>query len=161
MTRKVVSVWFLVLISGFLFLGGAASSLSSSSREITGGIGFTRNNDQGITVRCWAEFEVKTVSDTSTKGWLKYHDADGLRFRMDVTCVNIVSDHDAIFSGPIVSTSDTSYVGKWLLIKVHDGGSPGSKGDTIGGEFLRYDPGCNNPPAGGPANVESGNLVVH
>jgi hypothetical protein len=161
MTRKVISGCFFVLISGLLFLGGAGTSLSSSSRDVTGGIGFTRDNEQGIMVRCWSEFEVKTASDTSVKGWLKYHDADGLRFRMDVTCVNIISDQDALFSGQIVSASDTSYAGQWLLIRVHDGGTPGSKGDTIGGEFYSYDPGCNYPPPGGPANVESGNLVVH
>jgi hypothetical protein len=158
--RKVVSVCFLVLISGLLFFGGAATSLSSS-REITGGIGFTRADEQGNTVRCWSEFEVKMVSDSSAKGWLKYHDVDGLRFRMAVKCVNKLSDQDAIFSGQIISASDTSYVDQWLLIGVHDGGSPGSNGDTIGGEFFNDDPGCENPPAGEPANVDRGNLVVH
>lgn len=91
----------------------------------------------------------------------EYHDADGLRFRMAVKCVNKLSDQDAIFSGQIISASDTSYVDQWLLIGVHDGGSPGSKGDTIGGEFFSDDPGCENPPAGEPANVDRGNLVVH
>ncbi len=161
MSRNVKSVCFLILVTGLLLLVGVEPSISSSSREVTGGIGFTRENEQGNMVRCWSEFEVKMMSDASVKGWLKYHDAAGLRFRMDVTCVNTVNDQDALFSGSIVSASDSSYVGQWLLIKVHDGGSPGSKGDTIGGEFYSYDPGCNYPPPGGPANVESGNLVVH
>jgi len=159
--RKVVSVCFLLLISGLLFFGGTATSLSASHREITGGIGFTRDNEQGNMVQCWSEFEVRSVSDTTARGWLKYHDADGLRFRMAVKCVSKLSDQDAIFSGQIISASDTSYVDQWLLIGVHDGGSPGSHGDTIGGEFFSDDPGCENPPAGEPANVERGNLVVH
>jgi hypothetical protein len=161
MKHKIAYLCILALLAGLLVLAGTGVLQSASPPKATGGIGFTRNNNQGDQIQCWAEFEAKATSDTSAKGWLKYHDVEGLRFRVDVQCLTVVGDHDAIFSGPIVSASDTTLVGQWLLIAVHDGGTPGSKGDTIWGEFYLDNPGCDSFPPGRPSDVESGNLVVH
>ncbi len=151
---------FLVITSMLIVFAGAGFSLSGTLGNVTGGIGFSRNNEQGVKVRSWAEFEAHAVSDGSAKGWIKYHDADGLKFRVEVQCLTVV-DNRAFFSGPIVSTNDPQFEGKWILVGVYDAGSPGSAGDLIWGEFYDRDPGCVQPPPGNPDPVESGNLVVH
>lgn len=162
MKHKIAYLCILALLAGLLVFAGTGVLQSASPPKATGGIGFTRNNDQGERIRCWAEFEAKATSDTSAKGWLKYHDVEGLRFRVDVRCVTVLSDKDlALFSGPIVFATDTTWMGQWLLLAVRDCGTPGVKGDTIWGEFYRYDPGCSNFPPGEATLVESGNLVVH
>ena len=162
MHRKIAYLCVLALVAGLLVLAGAEVLQSASPPLVTGGIGFTRNNDQGERIRCWAEFEAKAVSDASAKGWLKYHDVEGLRFRVDVQCLTVFPDKDlALLSGPIVFATDATWMGQWLLLAVRDGGTPGAKGDTLWGEFYRYDPGCSNFPPGEATPVESGNLVVH
>lgn len=162
MKHKIAYLCVLCLLAGSLVLAVAGLSLSASAPKATGGIGFMRNEDNGEQVRCWAEFEAQATSDTSAKGWIKYHDANGWRFRVDVKCVTVISDSNlAFFSGPIVSSTDTTFLGKFLLLGVYDGGTPGSKGDLIWGEFYNRDPGCSNSPPGKPTTVESGNLVVH
>jgi hypothetical protein len=160
MKHKIVYLCVLCLLAGLLVLVAAGLSLSTSAPKVTGGIGFMRTNDNGEQVRCWAEFEAQAVSDTLAKGWIKYHDANGWRFRVEVKCLTVLGVR-AFFSGPIVSSTDSLYLNKWLLVGVYDGGSPGSKGDKIWGDFYDRDPGCSYLAPGHPSDVESGNLVVH
>lgn len=162
MDRKISNWCFLSLLVGLLVFSVAGLSFSASPPKATGGIQFTMTDSAGQEVHCWAEFEAIAVSDTSAKGWVKFHDANGWWFRVEVKCLTVLGDSAmAFFSGPIVSSTDSLYLNKWLLVGVYDGGSPGSKGDKIWGDFYDRDPGCSYLAPGHPSDVESGNLVVH
>jgi hypothetical protein len=64
MKHKIAYLCILALLAGLLVLAGTGVLQSASPPKVTGGIGFTRNNDQGDQIRCWAEFEAKATSDT-------------------------------------------------------------------------------------------------
>lgn len=160
MKHKIATMCVTVLVIGLLVLAGATLLQAGPPPKVTGGVGFTRTNDAGEDVACWAEFEARAISDTLAKGWIKYHDADGLQFRVEVQCLTVLGD-SALFSGPIISSTDTMLIGQFLLVGVYDGGTPGSKGDLIWGEFYPRDPGCWQSPPSDPASVDKGNLVVH
>ena len=165
MKHKIASLCLICLLAGLLVFAGVELLLAGSAPKVTGGVGFMMTNGQGEEVRAFAEFEAQAVFDSVNniwgRGWIKYHDADGMRFRVDVQCLRVFGDSKALFSGPVVSASDTMLIGQYLLVGVYDGGTPGSKGDKIWGEFYDQDPGCYHFPPGTPADVESGNLVVH
>lgn len=162
MKNKFAYLCILALLTGLLVLAVANLSLSASPPKATGGVSFV-TTENGVELRHWAEFEAHAAyDDHPAKGWLNYHDANKLKFRMDVQCVTVVDDW-AFFSGPIVSASDTLFLDQWLLVVVHDGGTPGSKGDQIWGEFYDSDPGCQPlyPDPDDMSDVKTGNLVVH
>jgi hypothetical protein len=165
MKHKIASLCLICLLAGLLVFAGVELLLAGSAPKVTGGVGFMMTNGQGEEVRAFAEFEAKAVFDSVNniwgRGWIKYHDAGGMQFRVDVQCLRVFGDSMAFFSGPVVSASDTMLIGQYLLVGVWDGGTPGSKGDKIWGEFYHYDPGCSNFPSGEATPVESGNLVIH
>jgi hypothetical protein len=150
----------LALIAGLLVFVGAGLSQSAPPQKVTGGVSFATTGSGGEKLQRWVEFEAHAGSDNSAKGWVKYHNSNGLRFRADVQCVNIV-DEWAYFSGPIVAASDTILLTRWFLFVVYDGGTPGSRGDKIFYQLHYTDPGCSpfQPPV--MYDVENGNLVVH
>ena len=49
--------------------------------------------------------------------------------------VRVVGD-DAWFAGECTFHTDPTKEGRWNYIKVHDGGTPGSNGDTVWGEWF-------------------------
>ena len=149
-----------VLALGAALLVFAGLSLAEAPHKATGGVSFATTSSGGEELRRWVEFEAHSVSDTSAKGWIKYHNSNGLRFRADVQCLSVV-DEWAYFSGPIVTASDTLLLTRWFLFMVYDGGTPGSKGDKIFYQLLSTDPGCSPflPPV--MHDVDNGNLVVH
>jgi hypothetical protein len=160
MKHKMTYLCILALMAGALVLVGAGLSQSASPGKATGGVSWM-STESGVEVRNWAEFEaIGGTNGHPAKGWVKYHDSNGMSFRVDVQCVNVKDDW-AFFSGPVVSSTDTLMLNQWLKVVVYDGGSPGSKGDKIWGEFYTADPGCLPFYPTDMANVENGNLTVH
>jgi hypothetical protein len=158
--HRIASLCVLCLAAGLLILGGAGLSLSASPPKATGGVSFTIVED-GEEVQRRIEFNAH--EGDPDWGNLNYKDANGDWFRVDIQCVTVLGDSAmAFFSGPIVTASDSTWVGQWLMVAVYDGGNSGKKGDLVWGEMFSYDPGCEpDTSLGGPWAVENGNLVVH
>lgn len=86
-------------------------------------------------------------------------------YRAEVRCVNVISDDTVLFAAELMETNTPSW-GPWVLIKVQDGGTPGSAGDLIWGQFMAGTLaismcGSEGTPSGGEWPVLSANLVVH
>lgn len=160
MKGKIAILCVLALVAGLLVLVG--TGLSASAPKATGGVGFTTSDG----LQRWVEFQVQVVSGDTAKGMLNYHDADGNWYKADLQCLTVVGDF-AFFSGPLVKSRPEEWVGQWVQIAVHDGGTPGSNGDQIWGTFCSGQlPYCWCGPRFYPKPipwfaVESGNLVVH
>ncbi|KPL04227.1 MAG: hypothetical protein AMJ73_04470 [candidate division Zixibacteria bacterium SM1_73] len=162
--HNIGTLCLLGLVVGLLVFAGAGPSLSASPPKATGGVGFTTTDDDGNELKCRVEFNAH--AGDPAKGKLNYRDANGGWFRVDIQCVHVLQDSAfAFFSGPIVSASDSALVGHYLLVAVHDGGTPGKKGDRVWGEMFEDEPECEfDYWPGDPGDdlpVESGNLVVH
>jgi len=98
------------------------------------------------------------------KGEAWNYTPDGGWYRAEVRFAKSTND-GFLFAAELVETNMPGW-GPWVLIKVIDGGTPGTEGDMILGQFLsmsvainKFNNGIN--PAGGPWPVLSGNLVVH
>ena len=160
MKSKIAILCVLALVAGLLVLVG--TGLSASAPKATGGVGFTTPDG----LQRWVEFQVQAVSVDTAKGMLNYHDADGNWYKADLQCLTVVGETFAFFSGPVVKARPEAWVGQWVQVAVHDGGTPGSNGDQIWGTFCDPDQGCWCGPRSYPKPipwfaVESGNLVVH
>jgi len=99
------------------------------------------------------------------KGMLRYWDANGDWYDVDVVLVN-VKDDEAWFAGPVVSASNSSWLSNWLFAKVYDGGEPAAGVDKVWGSFTSMEDaaagvGFTLDPEAGPFTVEEGNLQVH
>jgi hypothetical protein len=162
MKHKTASSCVLALVVGLLLFAGAGLSLAASPPKATGGVTFTTVEDS---VEIQRRIEFNAHEGDPDWGNLNYRDTNGDWFRVDIDCVTVLGDSGlAFFSGPIVSASDSTMVGQWLMVKVYDGGSPGRKGDQVWGGMYSTDPECKPgiyPPLDGPWDVENGNLVVH
>lgn len=117
---------------------------------------------------------MKNGKTRPAKGMLSaYHLTNPNRFyAVDVSCVNVFSETDAVFVGLIVMAGPDwdQWVGDYRLLWVHDGGEPGAFSDTfhtgrvedpvVAMEF------CTNPPAN-PGDtgmdwvVYEGNIQIH
>lgn len=147
----------------FLLIAAVAQVASAASPpKATGGIQFYRIDDDSTQVQAWVEFQAHQLADDGTgKGSASYHDEQGNKLRIDITCVAVWDDY-AMFSGQAVSTNIAEWEGKWFTLWVHDGGSPGTNGDEFGADVYDQDPGCAvgiMPREWSP--VTGGNLVVH
>jgi hypothetical protein len=111
-----------------------------------------------------------TASGTATpafagcrgEGTFRYSDANNASYRANIRYVK-VSGADAWFAGRVTRASNPSWVGNWVFVKVHDGGS---SGDQIWGSFTdqttaKMGVAAMTNPTDGPFAVTSGNLVVH
>jgi hypothetical protein len=150
-----VAALALLLVASVVQAGG-------SPPKATGGIEFYRIDDDGTQVRAWVEFEAHQLAeDGMGKGNARYHDEQGNKLFIDVTCVAVWDDY-ATFSGQAKSTNVAEWEGMWFTIWVHDGGSPGTNGDEFGAEAYEQDPGCvSGTMPGDWSPVIGGNLVVH
>ena len=102
-----------------------------------------------------------------------YHLTKSNRYwAINVTCVNVISETDAVFAGPIVlaGTDWESFVGEYMMNWVHDGGEPGAYIDEY--HTGRIDDAitamnfCENPPddpgeMGKHWTVFEGNIQIH
>jgi hypothetical protein len=152
-----------VALVALLFIASVVPVAGAGSPpKATGGIQFYRIDDSGNQVQAWVEFEAHQLSaDGTAKGQARYHDGQGNKLVIDITCAAIWDDY-ATFSGQATSTTVDEWMGKWFTIWVHDGGSPGTNGDEFGAEAYDADPGCaagTMPRDWSP--VIGGNLVVH
>jgi hypothetical protein len=152
-----VAVFAILVIAAIAQVAGAASP-----PKATGGIQFYRIDDSGNQVQAWVEFEAhQLAADGAAKGRASYHDEQGNKLAIDITCTAIWDDY-ATFSGQATSTNVDEWTGKWFTLWVHDGGSPGTNGDEFGADVYDADPGCaagTMPRDWSP--VTGGNLVVH
>ena len=147
----------LLVIASVVQVAGAASP-----PKATGGIQFYRFDDDGNQVQAWVEFEAHQITaDGAGKGQARYHDEQGNKLAISITCVAVWDDY-AVFTGEATRTSVADWEGKWFALWVHDGGSPGTNGDEFGADVFDQDPGCavgTMPREWSP--VIGGNLVVH
>ena len=106
----------------------------------------------------------QVVSGCEGKGMLRYSDANGDWYKVDVQYVNVDGD-EAYLAGPVTKSTQSSWIGNWLFAKVKDGGEPGSGVDQVWGEFTDEDTailGVRTMTTPGSAyTVTSGNLQVH
>lgn len=93
-------------------------------------------------------------------------------FATEVTCVNVISETDAVFAGPVILAGPDweSWVGEYFLNWVHDDGEPGAYADeyhtsrvTDWSEAMNF---CANPPDDPEEmnrhwTVFEGNIQVH
>lgn len=115
----------------------------------------------------WTTASGAAVQNTECKGDgnFRYSDVNGDWYKVkDVKYVNIEGD-DAWFAGQVTKASQTSWVGNWVFVKVHDGGPPANVGDVISGSFTDENTaklGVANManPADGPFVVTHGNIKV-
>jgi hypothetical protein len=155
MKHKIAALCLFSLLAGLLVLAGTGLSFAGSPPKATGGVGFTAAG-----LERWVEFNAhEGDSGQPAKGKLHYKDANKDWYKADIQCVTVVDDR-AFFSGPLLQTNRPDWEGLWVFIAVHDGGTPGSKGDHIWGSFFTSDPGC-RPDNFNMFPVEKGNLVVH
>lgn len=107
----------------------------------------------------------QVVTGCTGKGVFNYTDTAGNHYVAKIQYVLVsVSGKDAWFAGPV--TGGNIGAGQWLFAKVHDGGTPGRKGDQIWGSFVtqaeaQLGVATMANPGDGPFAVTSGNLVVH
>jgi len=91
---------------------------------------------------------------------------------VDVECVNVISETDAVFAGSIVLSGSrwSQFVGDYMKFWVYDGGEPGAFTDKIYTEKIPDDPDetemamefCENPyHLNKDWNVFEGNIQVH
>lgn len=134
MKRKFAYLCILALLIGVLVIAGVVVSQSASAPKATGGVKWA-SMENGMEIDNWAEFEaIEGSNGYPAKGWVKYHNSNGMKFRVDVRCV-IVEDDWAFFSGPVVSAADTLMLNQWIKVVVYDGGSPGQKVTKYGVSF--------------------------
>lgn len=106
----------------------------------------------------------KVLSGCEGKGMLRYSDANGDWYKVDVQYVNVDGD-EAYLAGPVTKSTQSSWIGNWVFCKVKDGGEPGSDADQVWVDFTDEDTAilgvCTMTDPGGPYTVTSGNLQVH
>lgn len=151
-----------VFVAGVALLLVASISLAASPPKATGGIQFYRNDDSGNQIQAWVEFEAHQLdAEGAARGSARYHDEQGNRLTIDVTCALIWDDY-AVFSGQATKTNVAEWEGKWFTLWAHDVGSPGIKGDEFGAQIFDQEPGCVAGTMPGEwSPVTGGNLVVH
>ena len=102
-----------------------------------------------------------------------YHLTNSNRyFVVDVKCVNVINETDAVFAGPIVLAGPawTQWIGEYFLNWVHDDGEPGAYADGYytsrtpdWNEAMNF---CETPPFGPEEmnkhwTVFEGNIQIH
>ncbi len=156
--KKLAILVTAVLVAALLSLAGAALAASNAAPHATGSIEYYQSG-------YFFDFNAHEEYDRRpAKGEAYNQTPYGGWYRAVVRCVNIDTD-TALFAAELVETNMSSW-GPWVLVKVLDGGTPGTVGDLIWGQFLSEQDAMNNclngvDPTGGPWPVLDGNLVVH
>jgi len=156
---SLIATGVLLLSTATVFAGKPADTPNNgkSHEKATGsieyyqeGYHFEFNAHEGA----WGEAKGKAHNMTS----------GGDYYNADVRCA-VVHGDDAWFAAELITQSVPSW-GPYVLIKVHDGSTPGTETDKMWGQFVSEafaQSWCDEPtdPAGGPWDVLGGNLVVH
>lgn len=116
----------------------------------------------------WTTASGAATLNTKCKGNgnFRYTDVNGDWYKVkDVKYVNIDGDN-TWFAGQVTKASQTAWVGKWLFVKVHDGGPPATVGDQISGSFTdentaKVGVATMASPTDGPFSATGGNLKVY
>ncbi len=135
---------------------GTIASNGTMSGTWTDNFGGTRNGTWTT-----ASGAATAVFGCKGDGEFQYSDANGDSYKAKIKYAK-VSGADAWFAGKVTKASQPSWVGNWVFVKVHDGGS---SGDQVWGSFTDENSakiGVANmtDPADGPFAITSGNLVV-
>jgi len=142
----------------FLVLAMSAIGFAAAADKATGDVGYT------IGIQRYLSFDVhEATAKQPMGGTLHYSDVQNVWYTVDVQLVRIEGSW-AWLAGPVVEGN--AGLGQWLYAVVYDGGTPGSAGDVVWGDFyLTQDAAkaafdAKEDPAS-TAAVTSGNLVVH
>jgi hypothetical protein len=151
-----------VIVIALLATGSGVALAGGPAEKATGTVGGP--------IRGWyADFNAhESMGNRPAKGDMyMWSDEVGRELYLDVKYVEIDGD-EGWFSALCTYDSFGTVGGKWLFVKVYDGGTPGRKGDYIGWD---WNSDTNEANAAGrvstmadPANwwaVTDGNLVVH
>lgn len=153
---------FLITVASALLVGIAAVPIPALGEVAEKATGYIEYYQAGYF------FDFNAHADTErreAKGQARNYTPDGGWYRAEVRCVNVIDDDTVLFAAELMETNRSAW-GPWVLVKVYDGGTPGSAGDQIWGKFMSgalANSKCESgdTPTGGPWPVLSGNLVVH
>lgn len=165
--RKILSI---ALASTFAFaaVGMAKSHAGKGPAEkATGSVSLYEPYDGGHREVDFNAHEAMENRPAKGKMTDKVYDANGnwrREFHYDVEYVRVDGDY-AHFGALCTADSEDQQTGKWLYVKVHDGGTPGRNGDHIGWKWGTESEVDNWVENGSPTDwwrmpIE-GNLVVH
>ncbi|HWR90408.1 MAG TPA: hypothetical protein VN260_09115 [Dissulfurispiraceae bacterium] len=148
-----------------VLIGSVSLSFAFPAPRATGFVGFT-NGDVPATsyFSAHAAYSNPAGKERPAKGFFYYGEMnDAAHYYIFAVECAAISGNQATFGGEIVETNVSDWEGKQVQIWVLDGGTPGSNGDKIYGEFIEPDCDVMLEGAEDPAwiPVESGNLVVH
>jgi hypothetical protein len=143
---------------------GTPSSSHGPADKATGGIGF-------VAAGLWAKASFnahEARGNKPAKGVFNYVDlspSGQVRFfKLHANAVRVQGKR-AVFSGTVVASNVPAWSSRTVVVWVHDGGTPGRKGDLISIQIMPVGP---NPNADAAAAapmawfpVRTGNLVVH
>ena len=159
----VTAFLLLTLPSGAVFADGQGKG---PAEKATGWVSIDNSTGQGD---WYAEFNAHEAKDNRpAKGTMRtWNDTISRDLQYDVVYVNVDGD-TAWFAAQCTYDSAGKQVGKWLFIKVDDGGEPGWGGvDHIGWDWnSTSETNASNRVTSGdtPANwwtIDEGNLQVH
>ena len=122
----------LVLCLSLVATAGAATQ-SSPAVSAVGAVGFQSDGTLNS-----ATFSARAVGPAApgeehqpAQGSLLFTNKQGVSFYADVEHIHAHAANEVHFGGPIVRSSDSSLVGKFVHCVAVDGGSPGGKGDLF------------------------------
>ena len=168
MNRVGITAFVLPLLTFSVYANGPANKVTGS---------FLRGVDApnfAIELTAHESVVMKNGKTRPVKGMVTgYHLTNSNRyFAVDVKCVNVISETDAVFAGPIVLAGPDweFWVGQYFLNWVHDGGEPGAYADEYHTsrtpdaiEAMNF---CETPPASHEEmnrhwTVFEGNTQIH
>ena len=130
-------------------------------QKATGGVRYEA--EEGLSAHI-AFVAREAAGERPAGGHLLYGDTEHRWYILDVSEVNVEGSM-AFFAGEIASASESEWIGQWVYFAVHDGGTPGRKGDEVWSAFVSQEAASDTVQDGdtpGSAHqVTRGNLVVH
>jgi hypothetical protein len=149
------------LIDNLSTLSGPIPATAKALGSVTGGLTLTSPRQQ-ISFNAF-DYGTNSLNDRGTVEYQNFDYPGGLHYTANVTCAT-VSGNDARFMFQIPS-GFPGLSGLYVVVSVHDGGSPGTKADTYGHtatadlttakSLCEYGVGVTN------YKITGGNLVVH
>ncbi|HSX45047.1 MAG TPA: hypothetical protein VLF39_02985 [Candidatus Saccharimonadales bacterium] len=152
--------------NGFLFdnftsLSGPIPPIGKALGSVTGGLTLSSPRQQ-ISFNAF-DYGVASSNDRGTVEYQNFDYSGGLHYTANILCAT-VSGNNARFMFQIPN-GFPGLSGLYVLSSVHDGGTPGTKGDTYGhtatGSLATAQSWCENNTSVNNYPITGGNLVVH